>query len=147
MNKVETTVKKMAHRQKVISKESFWKRTIRLLKQIVRGVFMFAFLFILPLFLTLYIIPNYKDNETYGFLIEISSIGGYLMLILLLQCFGTYRAMVSFFQRSKEAKDKKLAKAGLSETKMIIETTSLSKVCLPDVFFCSWECCVVDAFT
>ena len=106
MAKVETTTKAMAHRERVISAEPKCKRCIRLLKQLIRGIFMFAFLFILPLFITLVLVPFYKDTS-YGYWVELGSIGGYLLLILLLQVFGTYRAMVSFFQRTNEAKEAK----------------------------------------
>ena len=107
MNKIETNIKNMSQRQQVLARESCVKRFYRLIKQLIRSLIMFMLLFVLPLFITLYIIPKYKNsNHEYHYIIELSCIGGYLLLILLLQMFGTYRSMVSFYQRTNELKEK-----------------------------------------
>ncbi|ETO14454.1 hypothetical protein RFI_22912, partial [Reticulomyxa filosa] len=107
MNKVETDTKEVAHREIVLESESCCKRMKRLLWQLARALFMFGFLVGVPLLITLYIIPNHNYDNT----VTIKAIGTYVFIILLLQAFGTYRALRSFQERNaKELLEKKTPK-------------------------------------
>ena len=82
----------------MLEKEKCWQRTLRLVSQFMRGIFMFAMLSIFPIVIIYVIIPKYGGNDQ----IVLPLIGGYLMFILCLQIFGTYRGIVSFYEKEKQ---------------------------------------------
>eukprot|EP01083_Nonionella_stella_P143560 446453_1 len=98
MNKVETDTVKLAKRAKQIFSETSCQRFMRVINQLLRSSFMFAFLVGYPIFIVYVVIPSVgRDND--GAII--GSISSYLFTILLLQLFGTYRSIKSFEERKK----------------------------------------------
>ncbi|ETO29752.1 hypothetical protein RFI_07371 [Reticulomyxa filosa] len=84
--------KKVAHRQRVLEIESCTKRFQRVLWQFMRSSLMFAYLTILPLFFTTNMLVKCQSQN------YIAILGVYVLSILLLQAFGTYRAFRSYYQ-------------------------------------------------
>eukprot|EP01084_Bolivina_argentea_P260774 440503_1 len=98
MTKIETDIKDLIKREAILIKETKCQRFIRLLMQFIRSLFVFSFLIIYPIIILYVIIPNYKETN-YQNNIAIGFIGSYLIIILCLQIFGTYRALRSYEEK------------------------------------------------
>eukprot|EP01083_Nonionella_stella_P023362 64645_1 len=98
MNKIETDTKDLIEREMVLMDETKWQRCMRLLMQCMRSLLMFTFLTVYPIIIVYVIIPHYEDNDQQNN-IAIAFIGSYLIIILCLQIFGTYRALRSYEEK------------------------------------------------
>eukprot|EP01083_Nonionella_stella_P151199 482829_1 len=100
MSKIESDTTQVAIRLGIIETEPCYKRLLRLVSQCIRALFMFAILTLYPLLVVYLIIPSYGHSDA----VVVTSIGSYLVMILALQIFGTYRGIKSFHQKRKFTK-------------------------------------------
>ena len=100
MSKIESDTKQVAIRQDIIENETCCQRMVRLINQLIRASFMFGLLTVYPLVVVYIIIP--KGGHGDG--VVLTSIGSYLIMILALQIFGTYRGLKSFNAKHKYTK-------------------------------------------
>jgi hypothetical protein len=115
MSKIETTTTNLSKREKQLESESVQQRACRLVMQLMRSSFMFAFLCLYPICITYVIIPTYGHSQ----FVILSAVGSYLLTILCLQAFGSYRALKSFQERRKQR---------LADLSKLDDQTSISTV-------------------